>query len=77
MAPKLDECICEKCGHYWPFKAAVLRHMKCHKKASAPPDEVEAQSADDEVEEIGHQQDGGDNQSMPVLEGVTPLFLEE
>jgi len=31
MMPKLSDCICEKCGHYWPCEAAKKRHAKIHK----------------------------------------------
>ena len=32
MTEKLSECICDKCGAYWPSKAAVRRHATFHKK---------------------------------------------
>ena len=59
MQGKFDECICTKCGSYWPSKTQKLRHMKAHKlglpnenlEIMEDLDEIEAESVVEEVEE--------------------------
>ena len=74
MESKLAECLCKKCGQYWPFKAAVGRHMKCHKVTAA----IIEQDDDDEAEEFDQQGDAQIDQNIPVFtdEVVSP-FVEE
>ena len=34
MQDKLENGICKSCGHYWPSRAAMMRHRKGHRPST-------------------------------------------
>ena len=68
MVTKIDKCICEQCGQYWPCMAAVKRHAICHKfeKKSQEPIPMEVS---DEFSEIQEENDTNPT-GIPVIQNL-------
>ena len=65
MQGKFDECICAKCGSYWPCKTQKLRHMKAHKQG-LPNENLETVEALDDIVDSVEEMDE-DCGPMPVF----------
>ena len=70
MQENIDQCVCDKCGLYWPSCAAKNRHLKAHKKdifedtfdTNDVLDEFDSE-AEEEPEELG-------STPMPIFEDI-------
>ena len=70
MQEKIDECVCSKCGLYWPSKAAKNRHLPSHRvvfDATIDENEMALDEFDSDSEEPPKVENSG---PMPVFDSI-------
>ena len=72
MQEKIDDCVCNKCGSYWPSCAAKIRHQKSHKYISSdttlePTNVLDEFDSDTEEIPQAEQEECG---PMPIFDNI-------
>ena len=70
MLPKLDKCICEICGFYFPCEAAKKRHAKCHKMEKESQEPFYTMEVSDEFSEVQEEESAANPNGIPVIQNL-------
>jgi hypothetical protein len=71
MVTKIDKCICEQCGQYWPCMAAVKRHAICHKNKKEGQKLIyTTMEVSDEFSKIQEEESDTNPTAIPVIQNL-------
>ena len=71
MVTKIDKCICEQCGQYWPCMAAVKRHAICHKNKKDGQNPIYTPlEVSDEFSKIQEEESDNNPMGIPVIQNL-------
>ena len=71
MKEKIQKEICTKCNKYWPSKAAMKRHSRCHSRIVPSILEIDDSDSDNDSND---QTASAAPSRMPVFENIFYLF---
>ena len=72
MVTKIDKCICEQCGQYWPCMTAVKRHAICHKNKNKKEsqDPIYTMEVSDEFSKIQEEESDTNPTGIAVIQNL-------